>query len=85
MNPRDEPTAEPDRTWLPMEVAPRDRRINIRAERWVAGHDRLRIEVFERCKWCEGGTVRHPGPYWRALPTGWKPTHWREGVPTAIP
>lgn len=64
--------------WLSMAIAPRDRRVDLQAERWVAGHDRLRVEVFARCKWCEGGTARNPGRYWRALPRGWTPTHWRE-------
>ncbi|MCJ2125113.1 hypothetical protein [Methylobacterium sp. J-077] len=68
--------AEP--VWLPMEIAPRDRRIDIRAERWVADHDRMRVEVFAGCRWCKGGTVRHPAPYWRRLPTGWTATGWRE-------
>jgi hypothetical protein len=68
-------------SWLPMEIAPRDRRIDLQAERWIAGHDRLRVEVFERCKWNPGGTVRHPAPYWRRLPTGWTATGWREVAP----
>ena len=67
-----------DAAWLPMSVVPLDRRVDLRAERWVAGHDLLRVEIFPRCKWNPGGTVRHPTPYWRALPTGWRPTHWRE-------
>lgn len=67
--------------WLPMEIAPRDRRITIRAERWVGSGERLRVETFERCKWNPGGTVRHPAPYWRRLPTGWTATGWREVAP----
>ncbi len=48
--------------WLPMEIAPRDRRITIQAERWVSGHERMRVEAFADCKWSEGGSVRHPAP-----------------------
>lgn len=69
--------AEP---WLPFTIAPRDRRIEVRAERWTAQGERLRIEVFPRCKWCAGGTCRNPGPYWRGLPKGWTPTGWREAA-----
>ena len=67
--------------WLPMEIAPRDRRVDLKAERWIAGHERLRVALFERCRWSEGGTVRHPGPYWRRLPSGWTATGWREVAP----
>lgn len=67
-----------DRTWLPMALAPRNRRIEIRAERWGQRAERMRVEVFARCKWCEGGTCRNLGPYWRGVPKGWTPTHWRE-------
>jgi hypothetical protein len=61
-----------------MTVAPKDRRIQIRAERWVPGHDRMRCEIFLRCKWNPGGTARRPAPYWRNCPPGWTPTGWRE-------
>ena len=67
-------------TWLPMEIAPRDRRIELRAERWIAGHDRLRVEVFVGCRWSPGGTARQPSPRWMRLPTGWTATGWREVV-----
>ncbi|MGU3662141.1 hypothetical protein [Methylobacterium fujisawaense] len=67
-----------DTPWLPMEIAPFDRRVDLRAQRWVAGHERIRVEIFTGCKWCEGGSVRHPAPYWRRLPTGWAPIGWRE-------
>ena len=61
-----------------MEIAPLGRRVDLRAERWIAGHQRVRVEVFAGCKWCAGGTARQPVPYWRRLPPGWTPTHWRE-------
>lgn len=64
--------------WLPMGIAPRDRRITIQAERWVSGHERMRVEAFAGCKRSEGGSVRHPAPYWRGVPPGWTPTGWRE-------
>ncbi|GLS73975.1 hypothetical protein [Methylobacterium tardum] len=67
--------------WQPMAAAPRDRRIDLQAERWMAGGERLRVEVFAGCKWNPGGTVRHPAPYWRRLPTGWTATAWREVAP----
>ncbi|GJE48833.1 hypothetical protein GOFOIKOB_1867 [Methylobacterium tardum] len=47
----------------------------------MAGGERLRVEVFAGCKWNPGGTVRHPAPYWRRLPTGWTATAWREVAP----
>ncbi|MDF2602424.1 MAG: hypothetical protein K0Q54_5247 [Methylobacterium brachiatum] len=72
-----------ERAWHSMSTAPRDRRIDLQAERWVAGRECLRVEVFTRCKWCDGGTARNPGTYWRALPRGWTPTHWREVQVTA--
>ncbi|WP_162560888.1 hypothetical protein [Methylobacterium durans] len=65
-------------SWQPIATAPRDRLIEIRAERWIASTERMRVETFAGCKWCEGGSVRHPAPYWRRLPRGWVPTHWRE-------
>lgn len=72
-------SAEPG--WLPMEIAPRDRRIDLQAERWVAGHERLRVEVFAGCRWSPGGTARQPSPRWMRLPTGWTATGWREAEP----
>ncbi|MGU3479037.1 hypothetical protein [Methylobacterium sp. D48H] len=71
--------------WLPISVAPRDRRIDLRAKRWVAGRERLRVYIFTQCKWCEGGTARNPAPCWRALPRGWTATHWREAAPAPGP
>ncbi len=68
------------RLWLPMALAPRDRRIEIQAERWTHQGERRRVETFARCKWCAGGTCRNPGRYWRGLPTGWTAMHWREVV-----
>lgn len=73
-------TVVPPDAWLPFTIAPTDRRIEIRAERWTAQGERLRVEVFPCCRWCAGGTCRHPGPYWRGLPAGWAPTGWREVV-----
>lgn len=67
--------------WLPMEIAPRDRRIDLRAEKWSPALDDYRVEIFSGCKWCLGGSVRQPVPYWRRLPGGWTPTHWREVAP----
>lgn len=72
-----------DRSWLPMALAPRDRRIEIQAERWTHQGERRRVEAFARCKWCAGGTCRNPGSYWRGLPTGWTATHWREAADEA--
>lgn len=74
---RPAPTLSPRETWQPMESAPRDRRITLRAEKWVSWRDEARVEVFEGCKWCEGGTVRHPAPYWRRLPSGYTPIGWQ--------
>lgn len=39
-----------DTPWLPMEIAPFDRRVDLRAQRWVAGHERIRVEIFTGCK-----------------------------------
>ena len=72
------PPDEAPRPWLPMEIAPRDRRIDLRAERWVTGHDRMRTKTFRVCRWSPGGTGHSPAPYWRRLPPGWTPTGWRE-------
>lgn len=67
-----------DPRWLPMALAPKDRRVSIRAERWVKRDEFMRVEVFTGCRWSAGGTVRHPAPYWQRVPSGWKPTHWCE-------
>ena len=74
---------EADRPWLPMSIAPRDRRVDLRAERWVVGHQRMRTEVFPRCLWSPGGTARQVSPRWKRLPVGWIPTHWREAEPNS--
>lgn len=66
--------------WHPMSTAPRDRRITLRAERWVTRPEGMRVETFPGCKWCAGGTVRHPAPYWRRLSRGWTPIGWREAA-----
>ena len=68
--------------WQPIETAPRDRRITIRAERWGTFYQTMRAETFTGCKWSEGGSVRNPVPYWRRLPPGWTATHWME--PSAL-
>lgn len=73
---------ETERPWLPMALAPQNRRIDLRAERWIVGHQRMRVEVFAGCLWSPGGSVRQPSPWWKRLPPGWTPTHWRETEPT---
>jgi hypothetical protein len=30
-----------EHAWLPMVLAPHDRRTTIRAKRWISGHDRM--------------------------------------------
>ena len=72
---------ETERPWLSMDIAPRDRRINLRAERWIAGRECMRTEIFQQCLWSPGGTARQPSPWWKRLPPGWTPTHWREVDP----
>lgn len=69
--------------WQPIATAPRDRRVDLWAEKWSPGVENTRGGRFADCLWSNGGSIGRPAASWKRLPVGWRATHWME--PAAPP